>query len=361
MNGVNKWRVNHVLESNIRNYVRKLIHEAMEAGFSVQDLKNAITTDLQGVKDHSEYKDKITHFLEGGYKYCVKMLGEPIGDGSSRAVFQIDDTRVLKLATNIKGVAQNKAEVMAYQQAPDKTFMPIIYNDSDMENYFYVISEYVLPANEEDFKNLLGVPFYIFKNIILDNMVIDNEIEHAMEKYKDLPTVYTLLQYILTMSKSGVNINDWVNISNWGLTMRNGKPTMVTLDNGYTRNVAKLFYRNKNVFNGEDDTIGVMMGYDDNYYHQLEKKFSEILPKDTLGKDIIIFAYHYSNNYYKHMIEDIYKSNFQDKDMISDLIYDYIDIKYPNFDWKDNKTLPKYAYESVAEWIKKLYSNLNKP
>ena len=360
MNGVNKWRVNHVLESNIRNYVRNLIHEAMEAGFSVQDLKNELTNDLQGVKDQAEYRVKINHFLKGGYDYCVKMLGEPIGNGSSRAVFQIDDTRVLKLATNIKGVAQNKAEVTAYHQSPIKTFMPIIYNDSDMENYFYVISEYVLPANEEDFKNLLGVPFYIFKNIILDSMVIDNEIEHAMEKYKDLPTVYTLLQYILTMSKSGVNINDWVNISNWGLTMRNGKPTMVTLDNGYTRNVAKLFYHNKNVFNGEDDTIGVMMGYDDNYYHQLEKKFSEILPKDTLGKDIIIFAYHYSNNYYKHMIEDIYKSNFQDKDMISDLIYDYIDIKYPNFDWKDNKTLPKYAIDSVAEWIKKLYSNVSK-
>ena len=360
MNNTNKWHINNLLEFEIRNYVRKLIHEAMEAGFSVQELNQALRNDLQGVKDHSEYKDKINHFLEGGYKYCVKMLGEPIGDGSARAVFQIDDTRVLKLATNMKGVAQNKAEVMVYNQATDKSFMPIVYNDSDMENYFYIISEYVLPADIEDFEKIIGVPFYIFKNIILDNMVIDNEIEHAMEKYKDLPTVYTLLQYILTMSKSGVNINDWANISNWGMTKRNGNTIMVTLDNGYTRNVAKLFYHNKNVFNGEDDTIGVMMGYDDNYYHQLEKKFSEILPKDTLGKDIIIFAYHYSNNYYKHMIEDIYKSNFQDKDMISDLIYDYIDIKYPNFDWKDNKTLPKYAYESVAEWIKKLYSNINK-
>lgn len=287
MNGVNKWRVNHVLESNIRNYVRNLIHEAMEAGFSVQDLKNELTNDLQGVKDQAEYRVKINHFLKGGYDYCVKMLGEPIGNGSSRAVFQIDDTRVLKLATNIKGVAQNKAEVTAYHQSPIKTFMPIIYNDSDMENYFYVISEYVLPANEEDFKNLLGVPFYIFKNIILDSMVIDNEIEHAMEKYKDLPTVYTLLQYILTMSKSGVNINDWVNISNWGLTMRNGKPTMVTLDNGYTRNVAKLFYHNKNVFNGEDDTIGVMMGYDDNYYHQLEKSSVKFYQKIHLGKILL--------------------------------------------------------------------------
>ena len=161
MNDTNKWNINSLLEAEIRNYVRNLIHEAMEAGFSVQDLKNAITTDLQGVKDHSTYMEKVGHFLKGGYYYCVKMLGESISKGSARAVFQIDDTRVLKLAYNMRGVAQNKAEVMVYQQVPDKKFMPIVYNDSDMENYFYVISEYVLTAEYEDFEKVLGVKFPI--------------------------------------------------------------------------------------------------------------------------------------------------------------------------------------------------------
>lgn len=87
MNKVNKWHVDNILETNIRNYVRNLIHEAMESGFSVQELKNALTNDLQGVKDRSTYMEKVGHFLKDGYYYCVKMLGEPISKGSSRAVF----------------------------------------------------------------------------------------------------------------------------------------------------------------------------------------------------------------------------------------------------------------------------------
>ena len=240
MNGVNKWRVNHILESNIRNYVRKLIHEAMEAEFSVQELNQALRNDLQGVKDHSEYKDKINHFLEGGYKYCVKMLGEPIGDGSARAVFQIDDTRVLKLATNMKGIAQNKAEVTVYQQAPDKKFMPIVYNDSDMENYFYVISEYVLPADEEDFEKILGVSFDALREIIYDRSV-----ETVIDEFDNLPNFQKLLQYIENMHDYGINIDDWHNINNWGLAKRNSKPMLVTLDNGFTNNVANNFYYKK--------------------------------------------------------------------------------------------------------------------
>ena len=358
MNEVNKWHINSLLESEIRNYVRNLIHEAMEAGFSVQELNQALTNDLQGVKDRSEYQDKINHFLKGGYDYCVKMLGDPIGNGSSRAVFQIDDTRVLKLTTNMKGIAQNKAEVMAYQQAADKTFMPIIYNDSDMENYFYVISEYVLPANVEDFKKVLGIPFDTLRDIIYNY-----DMEYAMEGYKHLPMVCELLQYITTMFKSGINIHDWVNLDNWGMTNRNGKTIMLTLDIGFTRDVAKNFYNsNKETFNGSNG-MGRMMGYDENYLknkeQQFANKFSKILPKDTVGRNVVEWAESYSSGYYKTVIEEIIQSNFQKKEAIGELIYDYIDETDPEFEWGDDETLPEYAYDSVAEYIKKMYSNVN--
>lgn len=357
MNEVNKWYVDGVLESNIRNYVRNLIREAMEAGFSVQDLNNALTNDIQGVKDSSDYKDKINHFFENGYKYCVKMLGEPIGKGSARFVFQIDDTRVLKLATNMKGVAQNKSEVMVYQQAPNKTFMPIVYNDSDMENYFYVISEYVLPAEEKDFEMVLGVPFYTLVEIF-SNYYRGDEIE----KYEEyLPKIRHLLQYFTEMSKIGVNTHDWFNLENWGLTKRNGKTIMVTLDNGLTNNVANNFYRNKSVFDGDNEFLD-MMGYENSYRQdreqQIDKRFSKVLPKDTVGRDVVEWAEAHSSGYYKTVIEEIIQSNFQKKEAIGELIYDYIDETDPNFDWSD-ETLPEYAYDSVAEYIKKMYSNVN--
>ena len=360
MNEVNKWYVDGVLESNIRNYVRNLIREAMEAGFSVQDLNNALTNDMQGVKDSSDYKDKINYFFENGYKYCVKMLGEPIGKGSARFVFQIDDTRVLKLATNMKGVAQNKSEVMVYQQAPNKTFMPIVYNDSDMENYFYVISEYVLPAEEKDFETVLGVPFYTLVEIF-SNYYRGDEIK----KYEEyLPKIRHLLQYFTEMSKIGVNTHDWFNLENWGLTKRHGKAIMVTLDNGLTNNVANNFYRNKSVFDGDNEFLG-MMGYEDSYRQdreqQIDKRFSKILPKDTVGRNVVEWAESHSTDYYKSVIEEIIQSNFQKKEAIGELIYDYIDETDPEFDWGDNDdTLPEYAYNGVAEYIKKMYSNVNK-
>lgn len=359
MNEVNKWYVDGVLESNIRNYVRNLIREAMEAGFSVQDLNNALTNDMQGVKDSSDYKDKINYFFENGYKYCVKMLGEPIGKGSARFVFQIDDTRVLKLATNMKGVAQNKSEVMVYQQAPNKTFMPIVYNDSDMENYFYVISEYVLPAEEKDFEMVLGVPFYTLVEIF-SNYYRGDEIE----KYEEyLPKIRHLLQYFTEMSKIGVNTHDWFNLENWGLTKRNGKTIMVTLDNGLTNNVANNFYRNKSVFDGDNEFLD-MMGYENNYRQdreqQIDKRFSKVLPKETVGRDVVEWAEAHSSGYYKTVIEEIIQSNFQKKEAIGELIYDYIDETDPEFEWGDDETLPEYAYDSVADYIKKMYSNISK-
>ena len=353
MNEVNKWYVDGVLESNIRNYVRNLIHEAMEAGFSVQDLNNALTNDMQGVKDSSDYKDKINYFFENGYKYCVKMLGEPIGKGSSRAVFQIDDTRVLKLATNMKGVAQNKAEVTAYNQSPIKTFMPIIYNDSDMENYFYIISEYVLPADEEDFENVLGISFDTLREIIYDRSM-----DTVIDEYDNLPKFQKLLQYIAAMRENSINIDDWHNIDNWGLANRNSNATLVTLDNGFTQNVANNFYYKQSSFNG-GDKIGNMMGYDNDYLQN--KRFNKILPIGTFGQDFVYWAYMYGTDYHKHMVENFYQSNFQDKDTINKLLYDYIEEKFPKFDWgNDNKSIPKYVYEEVTYWIKKFMGFLEK-
>ena len=375
MNNTNKWHINRLLETEIRNYVRNLIHEAMEAGFSVQDLKNTLMNDLQGVKDRSNYMEKVGHFLKGGFKYCVKMLGEPISKGSARAVFQIDDTRVLKLAYNMKGVAQNKAEVTVYQQATDKKYMPIVYNDSDMENYFYVISEYVLPAEEEDFKKVVGIPFYR-----LESLISNNKLESAMKSYEDMPKVHDLLQYLITMSNMGVEIFDWTTISNWGLTKRNGKSTIVTLDNGFTRDVVNHFYE---YFNSDfttsaiSDTFGNMMGIDDEYrqnkqrelekqqqelenkQRELVKKFSKILPKDTIARDVVNWAISNRDKYYQEIIEEFVESNFEYNSVPYELISDYIHEKYPNFDWEGDIHLPKYAEDSVAEYIKKMYSNVN--
>lgn len=77
----------------------------------------------------------------GKVRYCKRHLGFPIGNGSARIVFQLDDEKCLKLAKNRKGIAQNGAE---YDSADDDS---------------WIVTEYVLPAKQKDFKQCLGILF----------------------------------------------------------------------------------------------------------------------------------------------------------------------------------------------------------
>ena len=69
----------------------KQLKEAINYGFSFERLK------------------QISSF-NGKMRFCKEFLGDSIGRGSSRLVFQIDDEWVLKLAMNSKGIAQNEEE-----------------------------------------------------------------------------------------------------------------------------------------------------------------------------------------------------------------------------------------------------------
>jgi hypothetical protein len=141
---------------------------------------------------------------------------------------------------------------------------------------------------------------------------------------------------------------------------------MVTLDNGFTNYVANHFYENPNTdFTSiaVSDKIGNMMGVDDEYrqniQRELEKKFSKVLPKDTVGRDVVEWAISNRDKYYQEIIEEFRESNFQDNSITYELISDYIHEKYPKFDWGRDIHLPKYAYNSVTEEIKNLPNNIN--
>ena len=117
----------------------KRIFEARMDGFRVDYLRSC-----------NSYDERV--------KYCKKMLGFPIGKGSSRMVFQLDDETCLKLAINEKGIAQNLEEIKI---ARDNfiSYIPKIYNGSDEEDGLWVITQYVLPAKKSDFMKVLGINF----------------------------------------------------------------------------------------------------------------------------------------------------------------------------------------------------------
>ena len=207
------------------NGFSRLIREARMDGFRVDTLKSL-----------PSYSQKVN--------YCKQMLGNPIGNGSSRMVFQLDDETVLKLAKNNKGIAQNEREYNLYACGASE-FLPYLMNGTDEEDFLWIVSEYVLPAKAEDFKKVLGVPFKDIQRLVFANIYHNSKVaSQIFSKYEDNYDAIDVFSSIEDLGHSyNVNFLDMSRISNWGMVMRDGKPMMVILDSGLTDEIYDKFYK----------------------------------------------------------------------------------------------------------------------
>lgn len=88
--------------------------------------------------------------------YCRKHLGNSFSNGSARKCYMLDDSKILKLAYNERGYAQNKVEVDMIKKA-NSFLLPKIYEYASDGSY--IVMEHVLPCTYEDFEKVLGIPF----------------------------------------------------------------------------------------------------------------------------------------------------------------------------------------------------------
>lgn len=211
------------------NQLKNILSEAADEMFS--------TTALNSFNTFSER-----------YKFCVEHLGKPIGRGSSRSVFQIDDNRVLKLASNSKGLAQNSVESEWYKQNYD--FIPKIYEVGPMNTW--IDCEFVLPARKKDFNVCLGMSFEEFCAFLLIissqyskrtwRKYTQEEYDKAYQIAEEKPILGEIAQY---MTDAMVPVGDMTRIANWGLALRNGQPMVVLLDHGLTEAIWEEFYNKR--------------------------------------------------------------------------------------------------------------------
>lgn len=186
--------------------------------------------------------------FKGRYQYCIQNLGQPQGRGSSRVVFQLDDNKILKLALNRKGFAQNHEEYCGY--ANNLGLTPEMFNIG--ENDEYIVSEFVLPAKKQDFKQCLGITFEDFQKFIWTSCAVRdgkngkytwyNQLPE--EKYVELLENNDFLSQIDTYIRdTDTPVGDLTRVVNYGLAMRDGQPTIVLLDAGLSSDVWNSYYR----------------------------------------------------------------------------------------------------------------------
>ena len=93
----------------------------------------------------------------GKIKYCKEKLGRQLGSGSSRMVFPIDNEKVLKLAKNQKGIAQNEAECDWFLQKLDLCAKTYDYD----EDYRWIEMQLARKAKPSDFLKFFRYPFKV--------------------------------------------------------------------------------------------------------------------------------------------------------------------------------------------------------
>lgn len=128
---------------------------------------NSLFESIQNISLHeiveylNDYSAKLKYSRFGSFEglmmvkmFLEKNLGKPIGEGSSRIVYEIDDALCLKLAINKKGIQQNLEEISTYKKYKKfSIFTKIYYQDSQL---LWIICEKALPIQESDFLNVFG-------------------------------------------------------------------------------------------------------------------------------------------------------------------------------------------------------------
>ena len=185
-------------------------------------------------------------------RYCEQHL-QRISQGSSRIVYRVDNEKVLKLAKNKKGVAQNEVEVRLGTEPYYTCFADIYEYD---ENGLWVEMEICRKAKKSDFKAIYGVPFEALCCMIYDQANnfrnvgwkinpfsdYENIVQRVWEgEENDLQMLFMSIQeYIGGEMLSGVGV--LCRISSWGV---DSEGFFKLIDYGLNDDVYDNFYRRR--------------------------------------------------------------------------------------------------------------------
>lgn len=241
------------IKSIMENFLGELYKFKYLANLAIKDkIKENLSLKLKGrllkeaVDDTFSYDElKSITTLSGRVKYCRQHLGMPIGNGSSRMVFQIDDNWCLKLAKNQKGLAQNEEEgkVLNDYYLNGLDIFPDVSDVSDDENWTFLVSQYVLPATKKDFEHYLGYTFEEFCSLLMrqayNASLIRYMTMHCDEKlFKDSWENEKMTDWYDYIASYGIFNGDMCRIQNYGITT-NG---IVLLDHGLSDDIFKTYY-----------------------------------------------------------------------------------------------------------------------
>lgn len=172
---------------NLLNYLLENVDEGALRGFSLDILKKKMPEFKK-----SAYPEAIGRRIVNMVRYDY---GLPyMGSGSSRIVFALSTGKVLKIATNEKGIAQNEAE-FEISRDPSLKYIGARVYDTDPDFHWSVMEVAKIYEDDTELKLDLGMPpvmaerfgYYITKAIDDIRAITDNirTVDEVVSKYFD--------------------------------------------------------------------------------------------------------------------------------------------------------------------------------
>lgn len=238
--------------------------------------------------DYEDFKKKVMHYTFVKDYLKNKMI-EFVGTGSGRTAYMIpkggcvgheDSAVCLKVANNVKGIAQNKAEVKIIEKfgGKENSCFPELFGtdtrenisimceigkkaeNMDFSNFFEDFDEYKEKVFDKKAKNafplMIENPSDLFQALryvkkvkrsgnagkeelalILENL---DTIANDIPKYEPLASLFDVL-----FKKDAVYdlvLGDFGEISNWAFVNRNNENVLIPIDWGFTLEVADQYY-----------------------------------------------------------------------------------------------------------------------
>ena len=190
--------------------------------------------------------------FNGKLKYANDRL-KKLSSGSARVVYQIDNEKVLKIAKNKKGIAQNTIESdYGLQQMYD--IVARVYEIDDNDN-FWLEMELAKKLSPSRFKSIVGLSIddvehflklYRFTHDPLKYFdSVQNKTYQAYElEFNKLTEDHPFLAELeMMIGNYDFVTGDFGKISSYGEVERDGVPTVVLIDFGLTSNVWEDFYK----------------------------------------------------------------------------------------------------------------------
>ena len=189
---------------------------------------------------------------EARVKYCQQRL-QKIGSGSSRIVFAVDDEKVLKVAKNKKGIAQNLEEGEPWKQ--NYYCFANVYDQSD--DGIFLEMQAARRAKPSDFKRITGYDFetmqawiaytrglytrkYYFRNMVNPKYKALFDSDEWSEYLDDYNVFSGIHQYLCDAQLEAVG--DFQRISSWGVVTENGEENLALIDFGLSDEVFNDYY-----------------------------------------------------------------------------------------------------------------------